>query len=256
MVQKCLRAQRLNRTLVNILNEKQITWSARKIYFSNLFKRNLLKNPSGLDSFNYWCFCDNSNISQFINKNILKLNAHDDDQFYNSIIEHISNLTEAVNMYKKNFVHSNEKPNWKREWATSSNNWSIENTQTGARGRLTDSHGILYTNFVTSYSLGEKIQVIDLDQEGFDDCMLEQMKPEIEISESYTSRFDCGCSYKLCVFIFSTDFELIDFFSHSDTLEEGSENWSIVSHNFRFKLSPRSKKPVRYILFYHNGRVN
>lgn len=82
-VQKCLRDNRLNKYLISKLNERQLGWNclAKKIYLSDIFSKNLLINPCGVDSFDNWCFIQNFNLKdlkksiQFYNSNQIKESA-------------------------------------------------------------------------------------------------------------------------------------------------------------------------------------
>ena len=43
--------------------------------------------------------------------------------------------------------------------------------------------------------------------------MLEKLKPDIEISENYTARNECGCFYNLNVYLINENFEIVDSLS-------------------------------------------
>jgi hypothetical protein len=231
--QMCIRDGKMNSHLSSILNKNQIAWSPKKTYFNNTFTKNLIKNPNGVDSFNYWYFDSLSMLDDITPRQ----------------------LEEIIESCKKNRVVGLKLKSWDREWSNQLNSWSIESTQTGCSQNLNDKNGKLLTCFVTSYTLGEKMQVIDFQEEEsiYKDIIL-RLDSEIEIKESYTARDGIKCYYQLRVFLISNDFDLIDSFSHSDYINTFPCPWKTVIH--RFKVDPkRSEKPVRYVLFYHGGKV-
>jgi hypothetical protein len=225
--QKCIRDRKLNRQLTSMLNEKQIEWSPKHVYFSNMYTRNLIKNPNGDDSFNHWCFCERFEPDSFAT---------------------------AIEFFKQNRQVGREANNWEGEWSDKSNGWSTENTQTGAFEHLKDHNGNLLTCFVTSYMWGVKMQVIDLNEEGIHADMLLKSGLQVEISESYTARNSIKCFYNLKVYLISEGFDIIDLFSHSDYITEFPSKWKTVSHRFQLN-SESNQNPVRYVLFYHSGKV-
>ena len=127
--------------------------------------------------------------------------------------------------------------------------WIIESDQTGSASKLIDETNNLFKNFSTSF--GEKMQLIELNE--VDAMILNELKPEIEITEYYTARSDCGCEYYLSVFLINEQYELIDSFQHHDKIEEMNSQWKCVNHIFKWNYN--IKTPVRYILFYHCGIV-
>lgn len=232
-IQKSLNDYRLNEYLITRLNLKEIEWNhlAKHIYFSNLFGKNLLVNSCGIDSFDNWCFIQNFNLKD---------------------------LKKSVDFYNSNKIKNSSK--WKfeshgygfQEILDENNNsidWIIESDQTGSYSKLIDEHNTLYKNFSTSF--GEKMQLIDLNS--IDLFLMNELKPDIEISEYYTARSDCGCEYYLSVFLISEKYELIDSFQHHDKIDQINSEWKFISHVFK---SSSFVQPVRYILFYHCGIVS
>jgi len=98
------------------------------------------------------------------------------------------------------------------------------------------------------------MQLIDLNE--MDLLILNEIKPDIEISEYYTARSDCGCEYYLSVFLVGEQYELIDSFQHHDKIEEMNSQWKCVNHVFKWSTLANKMTPVRYILFYHCGIVS
>ncbi|KAK5620445.1 hypothetical protein CRENBAI_023971, partial [Crenichthys baileyi] len=68
------------------------------------------------------------------------------------------------------------------------------------------------TNFVTSFYMCEKYQIIDLEKEGYNAFFMDNFQPDIRISEWFASRFDCGCKYNIYVELLNERMELIQVF--------------------------------------------
>lgn len=232
-VQKCVRDKKLNKYLISKLNSKHIGWNrlAKHIYHSNIFAKNLLVNSCGIDSFDNWCFIQNFNLKD-LKKSV---------DFYNS--HKIKNST------KWRFENQGYGFQEVLDENNNSVDWIIESDQTGSYQKLVDDSNKLFKNFSTSF--GEKMQLIDLNS--IDLLIMNQIKPDIEISEYYTARRDCGCEYYLSVFLISDQYELIDSFQHHDKIEQMNSEWKCITHVFKSSVF---KTPVRYILFYHCGIVS
>jgi hypothetical protein len=112
---KCLKDKKLNKTLINILNERKIEIDGRKIYFENFFTRNFLKNSCGEKNFDYWQFKEfNLNISNYPEN---KLSP--------------KNVQNIIDSYKLNRFLKKKENNWSFEWANTYKDWAIEDKQTG-----------------------------------------------------------------------------------------------------------------------------
>lgn len=237
-VQKCLKDFKLNNYLISKLNENRVGWNrlAKHIYMSSLFCKNLLLNSCATDSFDNWCFIQNFNLKD---------------------------LKKSIEFYNENKIKNSAE--WKadthgggfQEILDENNNiidWIIESDQTGSYQKLIDNSNQLYKNFSTSF--GEKMQLIDLATNDMTSNMyyvINELKPDIEISEYYTARRDCGCEYYLSVFLISETFELIDSFQYHDKIEQMNSEWKCISHVFNHDTYTKS---IRYILFYHCGIVS
>ena len=66
-IQKSIHDKILTKQELQLLNERQIGWNAKKNYFNNIFSKNLLKNGSAENTFDNWYFCGNENIQNFEN---------------------------------------------------------------------------------------------------------------------------------------------------------------------------------------------
>lgn len=234
-VQKCIRDKRLTEKQIELLNNKLLTNKVKKFYFSNILKRNLLKNSCGEQKFNHWYFFETGPTNFNSNANF------NDEKLIKNIIK----------TYDTNHVKNGGPNDWSYEWANYSNGWSIEKEPTDTYEQLIINDKLLST-FVTSHYLGKKLQVIDLEKEGLNEDIFAKLMPDIEISEHYASRLEIGFEYFLKVLLVSKDFEIIDSFAH-ESVREFPINWICVKHRFNYDSS---KKIVRYILFYHAGKVS
>lgn len=100
--------------------------------------------------------------------------------------------------------------------------------------------------FTGSYSEQPKIQVIDF----YDNCAVNQYA-KIQIGEAYTSRFDCGCVYKLAVYLLDDKYALINSFSFTDTVTDLTTKARYINYTF----NNQGKNPLRYIVFKNSGKV-
>ncbi|XP_013398444.1 F-box only protein 17-like [Lingula anatina] len=77
------------------------------------------------------------------------------------------------------------------------------------------------TCWATSYGWCVKHQLIDLLKEGCTGAVLDQIKPDIYISEWTTARRDCGSTYKLHVQLLGEDKQkVLDQFSKQRHVEQ------------------------------------
>ncbi|KAJ0064378.1 hypothetical protein NL108_006393, partial [Boleophthalmus pectinirostris] len=58
-------------------------------------------------------------------------------------------------------------------------------------------------NFVTSYGMCLKSQIIDLKLEGYNPSFMDQYQPPIKITDWYAARWDCACEYTIKVELLS-----------------------------------------------------
>lgn len=203
-IEKSLFDKLLNREVINILQERGELNLAKRLYFSGFFNRNLLKNPCGFDQFNHWNKVKNLN------------------DFKNTILSYLNSQNKL----------------------TSLNGFEIENPPgNGMNDQVITSDNKPCKSFVTSYRLGEKYQVIELDED-----LISRIKPKIEISENYGARFDCGSRYTLKVFLVDSEFKKRDKYVFEDTMPQWCDaKWKEVKHTFNVDY------PVKYVLFYHSG---
>ena len=111
-----------------------------------------------------------------------------------------NNVMNMINDYKKMLVN--------KRW-TDMHGFLVENEQHGAKSHLYEADNkTMLKNFVTTYHIGRKYQVIELD-----DDLIGQIKPKIEVGENWTERIGCGCRYYLSVLLVDATFCIVDWFS-------------------------------------------
>ncbi|XP_048258239.1 F-box only protein 6-like [Haliotis rufescens] len=104
-------------------------------------------------------------------------------------------------------------------------------------------------NWATSYEHCEKMQRINLGEEGVVAEVLDTNKPPIYISEWYAARHDCACHYELEVKLLSGDEQELDRFSFEVNVPQWkSGEWTKVEHVFT-----DYEAGVRFIEFRHLG---
>nr|XP_046252669.1 F-box only protein 6-like [Scatophagus argus] len=110
---------------------------------------------------------------------------------------------------------------------------------------------VVQKNFVTSYGLCMKSQLIDLAEEGYSPSFMDHFQPDIKISDWYAPRWDCGSEYEIHV-------ELLDqrkrpvktFAPNTISFEQwNDQKWNQMIHVFQ-NYGPG----VRYIRFTHGGK--
>ncbi|XP_041654512.1 F-box only protein 6-like [Cheilinus undulatus] len=106
-------------------------------------------------------------------------------------------------------------------------------------------------NFVTSYEICRKMQLIDLVEEGYDPTFMDHIQPDIKISDWYAPRFDCGCEYEIRVELLNSEKEPIQIFAPEIIYLEqwNDQQWHQMTHVFK-NYGPG----VRYICFSHGGK--
>lgn len=219
-IEKGLRDEKFDKRVIQILQEKN-KLIPKQLYFNCIFNKNLLKNPCGDLGFKYW------------------VELESDHENIENLFKDVNNSKKYIDIYKKNYL--NEK--------FTLQSWYIECEQTGTakNKQLLKKNKEPYKNFVTSFTLIAKLQVIDVGSfitEGF----IEQYDVHLEVKEFYAARMDCGSRYILSVHLVDNDFNMVDnFYFQKRSLIETDGEWRIATHDFVIV------KPFRYILFYHAG---
>ncbi|XP_057686261.1 F-box only protein 6-like isoform X2 [Corythoichthys intestinalis] len=106
-------------------------------------------------------------------------------------------------------------------------------------------------NFVTSFDICRKSQLIDLEMEGYNASFMDHLQPHIKISDWYAPRTDCGCQYKIHVELLNQKKKPIKIFSPKEIYFEqwNDGKWNQITHVFQ-NYGPG----VRYIRFVHGGQ--
>lgn len=106
-------------------------------------------------------------------------------------------------------------------------------------------------NFVTSYGMCRKAQLIDLEKEGYPQAFMDHFQPDIKVSDWYAPRWDCGSEYTIFVQLLNQRKELIKSFTPDTVYFEqwNDQQWHEMTHVFR-DYGPG----VRYIRFIHGGK--
>uniref|UniRef100_A0A8C6V0I5 Si:dkey-147f3.4 n=1 Tax=Neogobius melanostomus TaxID=47308 RepID=A0A8C6V0I5_9GOBI len=106
-------------------------------------------------------------------------------------------------------------------------------------------------NFVTSYGLCLKSQLIDLKSEGYYPAFMDLYQPAIKISDWYAARWDCACEYTIKVELLNQKKKSIQTFEPETVhIEQWSDQqWHQMTHVFK-NYGPG----VRYINFVHGGK--
>lgn len=116
---------------------------------------------------------------------------------------------------------------------------------------LTENSGCR-NNYVTSYGWCCREQVIKLTDVGLSNEIMDEIRPQIDISEWFCARFDCGCHYCIRVELLDAKREVVKYFEHSVLTEQwlgGELGWRKIQHMFD-AYSPG----VRYLRFADAGK--
>lgn len=106
-------------------------------------------------------------------------------------------------------------------------------------------------NFITSYGFCRKMQLIDLEMEGYTPSFMDHIQPDIKISDWYAPRWDCGSEYEICVQLLNKKKKPVQTFAPETVYFEqwNDQNWCQMTHVFR-NYGPG----VRFIRFTHGGK--
>lgn len=125
------------------------------------------------------------------------------------------------------------------------NCWKIEES------RAPHPNEAVQKNFVTSYGMCLKSQLVDLKSEGYNASFMDQYQPAIKISDWYAARFDCACEYTLKVDLLNQKKKSIQTFEPETVYIEqwNDQQWHQMTHVFK-NYGPG----VRYVKFVHGGK--
>lgn len=124
-------------------------------------------------------------------------------------------------------------------------NWKIENVM------APHPNETVQKNFVTSFGMCKKSQLIDLAKEGYHPLLMDHLQPDIRISDWYAPRWDCGCLYEIQVELLNQKKMPIKKFAPETVYFEqwNDQQWNQMTHVFQ-NYGP----DVRYIRFTHGGK--
>ncbi|XP_064176071.1 F-box only protein 6-like [Anguilla rostrata] len=105
--------------------------------------------------------------------------------------------------------------------------------------------------FATSYEPCKKYQLIDLVKEGYSQSFMDEIQPDIVISDWYAPRWDCGSMYEICVELLSRNKKVIRKFCPEPVVYEqwNDQKWQQMTHVFR-----DYGQGVRFVRFCHGGK--
>ncbi|KAJ3585914.1 hypothetical protein NHX12_012321 [Muraenolepis orangiensis] len=108
-------------------------------------------------------------------------------------------------------------------------------------------------NFVTSYGPCSKSLLVDLRKEGYNDYLMDKVKPHIRVTDWYAPRFDCASEYKFRVELQNKKKKVLHVFAPEKVCFEqwNDQNWNKMTHVFK-NYGPG----VRYVRFIHGGQDN
>uniref|UniRef100_A0A3P9HHN2 Zgc:153722 n=1 Tax=Oryzias latipes TaxID=8090 RepID=A0A3P9HHN2_ORYLA len=106
-------------------------------------------------------------------------------------------------------------------------------------------------NFVTSFGMCLKSQLIDLEEEGYNSSFMDEIQPHIRISDWYAPRSDCGSEYRITVELLNNKKAVVQEFAPEPVTfpQWNDQQWNQMTHVFR-DYGPG----VRCIKFTHGGK--
>ena len=243
-IKKCIKEKKLNNKLKHNLDKKFKKWKAKELYFNKLYvTANLLKNPNGKEMLKHW----------WIGRDRFNHSFNSASYYFPKNLNYgfSFNVKDTIDNYKR----------FKSDDSETTNKWAVYMCLDKELACYNKKNGI-YENFsfVTQYSLGEKIQVIDLKEEMntdfyFDDCGIdiEENRLKLEITEYFSARNTFKYIYFLRVYLVSSNYEIVDSFKFEYVCRNDAKplEWKKVIHRFNF-----DKTKIRFICYYHSGQVN
>ncbi|XP_037102227.1 F-box only protein 6-like [Syngnathus acus] len=149
---------------------------------------------------------------------------------------------------KRNLLKNPRAEDQMRGWQISENggdHWKVEGVL------VAHPNESVKNNFVTSYGMCSKSQLIDLESEGYSASFMDRIQPHIRIADWYAPRWDCGCQYKIHVDLLNQRKKPIESFSPDEIYFQqwNDGKWKQITHLFH-NYGPG----VRYIRFVHGGK--
>ncbi|KAK3547566.1 hypothetical protein QTP86_025473 [Hemibagrus guttatus] len=105
--------------------------------------------------------------------------------------------------------------------------------------------------FVTSYRRCIKSQLIDLEKEGYSPAFMDEIQPDIVISDWYAPRWDCGSEYEIRVELLNRKKKTVQFFQPEpvEFPQWNDQQWEQMTYTFK-----DYGRGVRFIRFKHGGK--
>ncbi|KAM6929676.1 F-box only protein 6-like [Lycodopsis pacificus] len=124
-------------------------------------------------------------------------------------------------------------------------NWKVEGVM------VPHPNETVQQNFVTSYQMCKKSQLIDLAVEGYNPLFMDNFQPDIKVSDWYAPRWDCGSEYQICVELLNQRKKPVHTFAPETVYFEqwNDHQWTQMTHVFQ-NYGPG----VRFIRFTHGGK--
>lgn len=149
---------------------------------------------------------------------------------------------------KRNLLKNPRAEDKFRDWQileNGGNQWTIEGLM------VPHPNETIQKNFVTSYGMCRKSQLIDLESEGYNSSFMDQYQPHIKISDWYAPRWDCSCEYSISVELLNQRKKPVQKFAPATIYFEqwNDQQWNQITHVFK-NYGPG----VRYVRFIHGGK--
>ncbi|XP_031700608.1 F-box only protein 6-like [Anarrhichthys ocellatus] len=124
-------------------------------------------------------------------------------------------------------------------------NWKVEGVM------VPHPNETVQQNFVTSYGMCKKSQLIDLAVEGYNPLFMDHFQPDIKVSDWYAPRWDCGSEYQICVELLNQRKKPVQTFAPETVYFEqwNDHQWTQMTHVFQ-----NYGTGVRFIRFTHGGK--
>ena len=133
------------------------------------------------------------------------------------------------------------------------NKWDIEiSINPEVDSDLFEDNMFSVHNYVTSYNWCCREQVVCLANMGLSAQLMDQVQPELEISEWFCARFDCGSHFCIRVELLDAEKKVVEFFERTETTEQwlgGELGWRKIQHVFTGYGAG-----VRYLRFADAGK--
>ncbi|XP_027000288.1 F-box only protein 6-like isoform X2 [Tachysurus fulvidraco] len=133
--------------------------------------------------------------------------------------------------------------------------WKIE--ENGGDGWIKDCIFVPHPDetvtkcFVTSYEQCIKSQLINLEEEGYSPAIMDEIQPDIVISDWYAPRWDCGSEYQIQVELLNHRKRTVQSFESEPVFfpQWNDQKWEEMTYTFK-DYGPG----IRFIRFKHGGK--